>query len=264
MEPKDMDQEHESIVDVSFDHSDSSSDGDFDVSAELLDLNEAPDVDYSSVESDDEVVKPSSRKIKKPPVKKSEICSKKEKKNKEGIDVEGDTNVPSVESFEGISGFEFVDPVAMKKLLKKKNNGDFREMFMRDIWEEEHRLWIDNYMWKELNLDQQNEMMDETHKDPSELLARLPRFQKEWLSWALKQEESPIKEGILVDEMGMGKTVQAIALVPAKRDIQRAISGVDRSLSPPSSCSSSVLPESEVYTCKLSTSALHQGQREIE
>ncbi|XP_074312070.1 ATP-dependent helicase rhp16 [Silene latifolia] len=263
IEPDDMYQEHESIVDVGSDHSDSSSDGDFDASAELLDLNEAPDVDDSSVESDDEVVKSSVRKRKKPPVKKSEKCSKKkEKKNKEGSDVEGDTNVPSVESFEGISGFEFVDPFAMKKLLKKKKNGDFREMFMWDIWEEEHRLWIDNYMSKELNLDQQNEMMDETHKEPSELLARLLRFQKEWLSWALKQEESPIKGGILADEMGMGKTVQAIALVLAKREIQRATSGVGRSLSPPSS--SSVLPEVKCTLVICPASALHQWQREIE
>ena len=40
-------------------------------------------------------------------------------------------------------------------------------------------------------------------------------FQKESLGWMLEQEAGPIKGGILADEMGMGKTIQAITLIVA-------------------------------------------------
>ncbi|KAL1831998.1 hypothetical protein ACET3Z_001649 [Daucus carota] len=54
----------------------------------------------------------------------------------------------------------------------------------------------------------------------------LLRYQKEWLAWALKQEESAVRgRGILADEMGMGKTAQAIALVMAKKELEGAGDG---------------------------------------
>lgn len=44
---------------------------------------------------------------------------------------------------------------------------------------------------------------------PPELLMTLLPYQKEFLAWAVKQERGDIKGGILADEMGMGKTIQA-------------------------------------------------------
>lgn len=44
---------------------------------------------------------------------------------------------------------------------------------------------------------------------PEMLMAMLP-FQKEFLAWAVSQEQSEIKGGILADEMGMGKTIQVL------------------------------------------------------
>ncbi len=44
---------------------------------------------------------------------------------------------------------------------------------------------------------------------PPELLMTLLPYQKEYLAWAVKQERGDIKGGILADEMGMGKTIQA-------------------------------------------------------
>lgn len=107
--------------------------------------------------------------------------------------------------------------VKWKKCYKKKKDND-KPKLMWEIWEEENEKWIDEHITDDANMDQQG-LLTETAEAPVELIIPLLRYQKEWLAWALKQEDSPTKGGILADEMGMGKTLQAIALVLAKRDI---------------------------------------------
>lgn len=50
---------------------------------------------------------------------------------------------------------------------------------------------------------------------PPEMLMPLLPFQKEFLAWALSQEQGVVKGGILADEMGMGKTIQ-VSLTTSK------------------------------------------------
>jgi len=51
---------------------------------------------------------------------------------------------------------------------------------------------------------------------PAVVLPLLP-FQEEGLAWMVRQEGTPLKGGVLADEMGMGKTIQAISLICANR-----------------------------------------------
>ncbi|KAK9452367.1 SNF2 family N-terminal domain-containing protein [Limtongia smithiae] len=53
----------------------------------------------------------------------------------------------------------------------------------------------------------------ELAEQPEELTIKLLPFQREGLNWLVAQEQSVYKGGILADEMGMGKTIQTIALL---------------------------------------------------
>ena len=57
-------------------------------------------------------------------------------------------------------------------------------------------------------------------KQPDTITRKLKSFQLEGLDWMTKQEKSQWKGGLLGDEMGMGKTIQAVSLImsdyPAK------------------------------------------------
>ncbi|KAK6789791.1 hypothetical protein RDI58_013591 [Solanum bulbocastanum] len=94
------------------------------------------------------------------------------------------------------------------------NDGDL--VLMWHIWKEENDRWMAENHSLYLDFNSQNEFMTETAEQPSNLIIPLLRYQKEWLAWALKQEESIARGGILSDDMGMGKIIQPIALVFAK------------------------------------------------
>uniref|UniRef100_M1APQ1 DEXH helicase-like repair protein n=1 Tax=Solanum tuberosum TaxID=4113 RepID=M1APQ1_SOLTU len=104
--------------------------------------------------------------------------------------------------------------------------------------QEMDEFFLENYS-NDLDLDIQNVSFAETAEAPSDLILPLLRYQKEWLAWSLKQE-TIFKRGILAYEMGMGKTVEAIALVLAQRELKKATSG--SSILPSSPSTSQELP----------------------
>ena len=48
---------------------------------------------------------------------------------------------------------------------------------------------------------------------PAAISRQLKSFQLEGLNWMMQQEKSQWKGGLLGDEMGMGKTIQAVSLL---------------------------------------------------
>lgn len=58
-------------------------------------------------------------------------------------------------------------------------------------------------------------------EQPAGISRKLKSFQLEGLNWMIRQEQSDFKGGLLGDEMGMGKTIQAVSLImsdyPAKQ-----------------------------------------------
>ncbi|KAF9958104.1 DNA repair protein rad16 [Modicella reniformis] len=73
--------------------------------------------------------------------------------------------------------------------------------FHPELWE----VWDD--------LDKVGVQEPEEAEQPEGLKLKLLPFQREGLSWMRKQENTLFKGGVLADEMGMGKTIQMIALL---------------------------------------------------
>jgi len=73
-------------------------------------------------------------------------------------------------------------------------------------------------MWKDL--EKIPILETEKAEQPRSISRRLKPFQLEGLSWMIRQEKTHYKGGLLGDEMGMGKTIQAVSLImsdyPAK------------------------------------------------
>ncbi|KAJ3705333.1 hypothetical protein LUZ61_009038 [Rhynchospora tenuis] len=99
----------------------------------------------------------------------------------------------------------------------KKRKDQNRPKLQWESWAEQNEKWIDEFEGN--NHDRSAPNPKAMEPSPAVLLPLL-RFQKEWLSWALSQEASQAKGGILADEMGMGKTIQAISLVLTARDLR--------------------------------------------
>lgn len=156
----------------------------------------------------------------------------------EGGEIDGDTQINEIA--QQLADMRNISARGSRRKRKgrKKREGP---PLLWEIWEEEHEKWIDENSTEDIDLDNQN-VVTETVEASSDLIRELLRYQKEWLAWALKQEESATKGGILADEMGMGKTLQAIALVLAKREIIRSI-GTGLDWCSPSAGSSTSLPE---------------------
>ena len=201
----------------------------FDLNIEANDMDRGSEGDESGDFDSSGLVK--RRKVGKRKKRGRQRCKREEMRGEEREKALGNVQDSEVQEDEGVLEIDFlglqlgrVGHLGSKKNDKKrKKSGDLKPTLMWEIWEEEHDKWIDMNLTEDVDLDHQNELVSETADAPSDLIMPLLRYQKEWLAWALKQEESTTRGGILADEMGMGKTIQAIALVLSKREISQKI-----------------------------------------
>ncbi|KAJ5777077.1 DNA repair protein RAD16 [Penicillium odoratum] len=66
-------------------------------------------------------------------------------------------------------------------------------------------------MWDDLKA--QSTIAPKQAKQPESINRKLKPFQLEGLNWMMEQEKSSYRGGLLGDEMGMGKTIQAVSLI---------------------------------------------------
>ena len=85
-------------------------------------------------------------------------------------------------------------------------------------------------MWEDLK--RIDTLVPTQAEQPETITRKLKSFQLEGLDWMMRQEKSQWKGGLLGDEMGMGKTIQAVSLImsdyPAKEPTLVVVVSVTR------------------------------------
>lgn len=234
------------------------SDCEDEVCMHILDEHEGEDIPDINLEptfeiSDDDIEDKVSKRRKVGPVKRR--GRRRNKNNKAEEEENSDVFLlivdRDIERNQMDTGFEDIADQSEGKNSKRKSKGHKRPVLMWEVWHQENERWINENESNDVDLSNQNEILAETVEPPANLIIPLLRYQKEWLAWALKQEESTIRGGILADEMGMGKTAQAIALVVAKQEIQRAIGEPSLFASAPSSSTTLPAVKGNLVICPL-------------
>lgn len=176
---------------------------------DAIDVDELTD-ELSTLTTDDDEASRSKRKGKAKGKGKAKV------KGKTAIDADG--NIVSLAELKKMRRAEKQSKTAKKRMLKEEERRLAKELGRRLIQSEKNTIAL---------LEEHPELRDvwgdlettikpakpQKAEQPANLKVKLLPFQEESLFWMRNQERSVWKGGMLADEMGMGKTIQIIALI---------------------------------------------------
>lgn len=127
-----------------------------------------------------------------------------------------DSDIHSVDTATMVNGNPTTSPYRRIRLQRRKDPEMARQDRERKRLEKAHPEIVT--MWDDLK--DISPIKPVQASQPDGINRKLKNFQLEGLDWMIKQEQSRWKGGLLGDEMGMGKTIQAVSLImsdwPAK------------------------------------------------
>lgn len=150
-------------------------------------------------------------------IKKKNIGKVNSKANKRNIEEEGKLFSAPNKNTEYIILDEEDEPLTKKRKVtrKRKTSTKKKQPKLTPYQRNTQRLFDNHPKLKNVFPDLQNapDYMPHRATQPEGLRLKLLPFQLEGLHWLLSQENSKYNGGVLADEMGMGKTIQTIALL---------------------------------------------------
>lgn len=148
----------------------------------------------------------------------------------EDTEAEDSEDIPIINQRSSATQASTADPNSFARaVLTQEERDDLNAVYanMSDVRARRKRRHRDNFerahpelktMWKDL--EKIPIIEPKPAPQPASISRKLKSFQLEGLDWMIKQEKTRYKGGLLGDEMGMGKTIQAVSLImsdyPAK------------------------------------------------
>ncbi|KAF1851219.1 helicase SWR1 [Cucurbitaria berberidis CBS 394.84] len=185
------------FTEADFLNDDESDGGEFrpDVAGDVESLHDDLDTPIAS-DSEDEPLMVASARLKKVTSKRTKVARSKKKL----------TDAEQREGARRRERFAHIEDKWERKRAMNRERAEQQHPKLRTMWETLQKIPI---------------LEVQRAEQPNSISRRLKPFQLEGLSWMVRQEQTHYKGGLLGDEMGMGKTIQAVSLImsdyPAKQ-----------------------------------------------
>ncbi|KAJ4318767.1 DNA repair protein rad16 [Neodidymelliopsis sp. IMI 364377] len=185
---------HQTILDILSDSDDSADEDEF-----KPEEADSPMDDFESLAADDseeeEPLMVASARLKKVAVK-----APKRARGKKSL-----TSAEKLEKHKRMARYAHIEDKWERKRAMNRERAEKQHPKLRTMWDDLQKVSV---------------LPVEQAEQPKTITRRLKPFQLEGLSWMIRQEQTHYRGGLLGDEMGMGKTIQAVSLImsdyPAK------------------------------------------------
>jgi DNA repair protein RAD16 len=185
---------HQTILDILSDSDDSAEEDEF-----KPEEADSPMDDFESLAADDseeeEPLMVASARLKKVAAK-----APKRARGKKSL-----TSAEKIEKRKRMARYAHIEDKWERKRAMNRERAEQQHPKLRTMWDDLQKIPV---------------LPVERAEQPKTITRRLKPFQLEGLSWMIRQEQTHYRGGLLGDEMGMGKTIQAVSLImsdyPAK------------------------------------------------